>query len=185
MTRSIAFALIWFASTANAQYSDTVLISPIPLDQQMVSILQSRIANLYAATAASGAHPFEYPNTSGLVMCVPDTSNNRNIVNERAYRFCLSPMDPSSDVPSGFLQADWCSDDLKEPYYTMYLAWLPDEKRHGQLAMMVFYVAKDAKGNVMPEEVQNISSMAGPESIILRDLETIVSKRIELQSQKR
>lgn len=180
MNKLLLLLLVLFVpSMINAQYVDTVVVSPTTLDKELAAALRPRIDSLYKMAVHVGAEPFPYEGISGPVVCVPDSGSQRFVFNNKAYRFCLSPLS-SEEAGTTFLQVEWTSKIIKpKENCTMYLTWVNDDSPSDGVGMMAFLAVKDAKGNYLPEESRKL----GPStvSMVMNDLRTIMKKLIELK----
>lgn len=175
----LALVLLLAPLCLKAQDADTVLVRPNKLHQQSVSILKAELHILDSMLTEAGVSGFEHE-TSGLVRCVPQDGNSRDIYNGKAYRFCLSPIHVASEGDAGFLQVHWLDSNLKGPQYIMYLTWAFQEHEPDSPLMQVFFAATEAEtGAVLLEKTAHMDETFA--SLIVHDLRIVMEARLDLQ----
>ncbi len=178
----IVLAVLIAPLCLRAQDADTVLVRPNKLDQQSINILKADLDKLYPMLIQAGVPSFEHE-TSGLIRCVPQDEDSRDICNGKAYRFCLSPVTVDAEGDRGFLQVHWLDSSLTGPRYIMYLTWAFRETEKDNLLMQVFFAATKADtGALLPEKTAYMDETFA--SLILRDLRIVMEARLKLQDKR-
>lgn len=184
MTRLVLFSLLFHAGSVQAQFTDVTPPLPITLSPQQVSTMWPRLERLYQEMIAMSAIAAPYRGAADSVRCVPDREQDFDMVNDRVYRFCVSPVDSNL---AGFVQVLWRSAALDDPHaltHTMYVYWRSDwGHASAPLSIKVFHATTDADERIVSEGPREPGDFSR-ELDILRDLETIVSLRKELSQQK-